>query len=79
MALTRTKLADSNCQVTDSDYDAILSAITETERGRWFLSEYARRNRHADTELILAEINKVKCYSSDHFDFRTLLLKRTDS
>ena len=26
----------------------------ETARGRWFLVEYARRNRQADTEMLLA-------------------------
>jgi hypothetical protein len=59
MALTRTELSDPNCTVTDGDYDAILAAIMETSRGRWFLGEYARRNRSADTHLVLTEINKL--------------------
>ena len=59
MALTRAQLADPNCLVTDSDYEAIESAIMETSRGRWFLSEYARRNRNADTNLILSAISSL--------------------
>jgi hypothetical protein len=35
------------------DYDAIASAVMETERGRWFLAEFARRNRAADTAAVL--------------------------
>ena len=61
MTITRTRaeLADPNCTVTDSDYDAIVSAIMETSRGRWFLAEFARRNRHANTELLLEAIDGV--------------------
>jgi hypothetical protein len=60
LALSRTQLVSPNCVVTDSDYDAIESAIMESSRGRWFLSEYARRNRQADTNLILSAINNIK-------------------
>jgi hypothetical protein len=60
MALSRAQLADPNCEVTDSDYNDIEAAIKETSRGRWFLSEYARRNRHADTNLILSAISNIK-------------------
>jgi chemotaxis protein CheZ len=45
---------------TDADYAAIHAAVLETERGRWFLAEYARRNRNADTALILAAIDRVE-------------------
>jgi len=69
MALTKTEFANSNCRVTNSDYEIILSVIMETARGRSFLAEFARRNRHADTQTI----------SSDSFDFKTLLLKQTHS
>lgn len=36
-----------------NDYDAIAAAVMETDRGRWFLGEYARRNRVSDTSAIL--------------------------
>lgn len=45
---------------SETDYAAICAAVTETERGRWFLGEYARRNRHADTELVLAAIARLE-------------------
>ena len=32
---------------TEADYEAIAAAVMETVRGRWFLGEYARRNRNA--------------------------------
>jgi chemotaxis regulatin CheY-phosphate phosphatase CheZ len=45
---------------SEADYDAICAAVMETVRGRWFLSEYGRRNRHADTELVLGAINRIE-------------------
>ena len=44
----------------DADYDAIHAAIVATERGRWFLEEYARRNRAADTGVVLAAIERIE-------------------
>jgi len=32
----------------------------ESGRGRWFLSEYARRNRHADTQLVVEAIGRLE-------------------
>jgi hypothetical protein len=32
----------------------------QTERGRWFLEEYAKRNRSADTHLLLAAIERIE-------------------
>lgn len=45
---------------TEADYDAILAAVMETMRGRWFLAEYAQRNRTADTRLVLSAIARVE-------------------
>ncbi|MFO1148443.1 MAG: hypothetical protein U1E62_08700 [Alsobacter sp.] len=42
------------------DYDAIEAAVMETARGRWFLSEYARRNRQADTDVLLQAIQRLE-------------------
>ena len=42
------------------DYDAIHSAVMETSRGHWFLTEFARRNRNADTALVLAAIKRIE-------------------
>lgn len=49
----------------ERDYEAIESAVMETERGRWFLAEYTRRNRSADTEMLLTAIRKLESVLSD--------------
>src|SRR5262245_14513200 len=46
--------------LSEADYDAIESAVMETMRGRWFLAEYARRNRHADTTMLIAAIDRIE-------------------
>src|SRR5947209_6342921 len=43
-----------------SDYDSICAALMQTERGRWFLEEYAKRNRSADTQILLAAIKRIE-------------------
>lgn len=49
-----------NHALNDDDYDAIASAVMETARGRWFLDEYARRNRHAETEKVLEALARMQ-------------------
>lgn len=46
--------------IADADYEAIEAAVMETQRGRWFLAEYARRNRTADTNMLLAAIERLE-------------------
>ncbi len=46
--------------LADSDYDTILAAVMETARGRWFLREYARLNRNADTGMLLTAIDRIE-------------------
>ena len=43
-----------------TDYAVIESAVLETARGRWFLAEYARRNRHSDTEVLLTSLARIE-------------------
>ncbi len=43
-----------------TDYEAIEAAVMETERGRWFLAEFARRNRTADTAKVLAAVRRLE-------------------
>ena len=43
-----------------SAFEMIEAAVAETSRGRWFLAEYARRNRNADTEMLLGAIGKLE-------------------
>src|SRR6266480_3998084 len=42
------------------DYEAIEAAVMETARGRWFLAEYARRNRNADTTMLLKALDRIE-------------------
>ena len=44
----------------DAEFEAIASAVMETSRGRWFLTEYARRNRNADTRLVLEMLARIE-------------------
>jgi hypothetical protein len=47
-------------QPREEDYDAIREAFMETSRGRWFLGEYARRNRNADTSMVLDAVARIE-------------------
>lgn len=49
----------TNEKLLTEEYHVIESAVMETARGRWFLEEYARRNRVADTEMLLGAIAKL--------------------
>lgn len=46
--------------LSETDYEAIEAAVKETARGRWFLDEYAYRNRNADTRLVLDAIQRLQ-------------------
>src|SRR5262245_37942106 len=46
--------------LSEADYEAIEDAVMETMRGRWFLAEYARRNRHADTAMLLTALERIE-------------------
>jgi hypothetical protein len=45
---------------SEADYDAIREAFMETSRGRWFLGEYAKRNRNADTSMVLDAVARIE-------------------
>jgi hypothetical protein len=47
-------------QPREEDYDAIREAFMETSRGRWFLGEYAKRNRNADTSMVLDAVARIE-------------------
>ena len=47
-------------QPREEDYDAISEAFMETSRGRWFLGEYAKRNRNADTRMVLDAVERIE-------------------
>jgi hypothetical protein len=44
----------------EPDYDAIYAAVVGTAEGRWFLAQYASRNRNADTAQVLAAIDRLE-------------------
>jgi len=52
--------ARSLTPLSEADYDAIEAAVMETARGRWFMSEFARRNRQADTLQLLDAIARLE-------------------
>lgn len=47
-------------QPREEDYAAISEAFMETSRGRWFLTEYAKRNRNADTRMVLDAVERIE-------------------
>ncbi|MGB7206815.1 MAG: hypothetical protein WBD37_15195, partial [Anderseniella sp.] len=42
------------------NYEEIEEAVMETTRGRWFLTEFARRNKSADTTILLNAIRRLE-------------------
>src|SRR5471032_2611932 len=45
---------------SEDDYRSFCAALSESGRGRAFLEEYARRSRHADTQALLAAIERLE-------------------
>jgi hypothetical protein len=43
-----------------ADFEAVLAALMATERGRWFLAEYAERNRHAEADRPIGAFGRVE-------------------
>ena len=44
----------------NESFESLESAVLETSRGRWFLEEYARRQRSAETLAILEILKKLE-------------------
>ena len=49
-----------NVVLSEPDYRAFSDALNASARGRAFLNEYARRNRHANTEILLGAIDRME-------------------
>jgi hypothetical protein len=45
---------------SEDDYEMLHAAITDSAHGRWFLQEYARRYRAADTRVLLDAIARLQ-------------------
>lgn len=46
--------------LTEADFEAICATVMQTARGRWFLAEYAKRNRNADTRMVLDAVDRIE-------------------
>jgi hypothetical protein len=44
----------------EEDYRTFCTALESTQRGRDFLAEYGRRNRNADTEMLLNSLDRIE-------------------
>ena len=51
----------------ESDYDEFEAVILDTAHGRWFLEEYVKRNRRADTYRLVAAIEGLERVTADLF------------
>ncbi len=49
----------------DADYEAVYAQIMATERGRRFLTEYAIRERHRDTHMLVGTISRLEAAMRD--------------
>lgn len=45
---------------TEQDFQAIETAVLETDKGRWFLNEFSQRNRVADTQTLLSALDRLE-------------------
>ena len=52
-------MSDAARLIDEDEYDAIEQAVLETPRGRWFLQEFARRHKAADTEEVIGAIERL--------------------
>ena len=59
-AFALSPISASAAQPSEEDYEAIREAFMETARGRWFLTEYAKRNRNADTRMVLDAVSRIE-------------------
>lgn len=50
----------------DLEFETIAAALSENARGRWFLAEYARRNRQADTTMLLGALQRLEHVVAGH-------------
>jgi chemotaxis regulatin CheY-phosphate phosphatase CheZ len=52
----------SFAQTSDTHFAAVEDAVLQNPRGRWFLAEYLRRHRAADTDRVLNAIESLKSH-----------------
>ncbi len=49
-----------NAALSELEYRAFCTVLEASARGRGFLAEYTRRNRHANTELLLMALDRLE-------------------
>ncbi|MBN9012857.1 MAG: hypothetical protein J0H25_07375, partial [Rhizobiales bacterium] len=59
-ALAPSSLPVEAAAPSEADYAAIHDVFMETARGRWFLTEFAKRNRNADTRMVLDAVARIE-------------------
>ena len=64
--------------LTQADFEVIEQAVMETARGRWFLREYAARNRNADTNVLLDAIGRLQSAVTGEHAFEQIERVRFD-
>lgn len=52
-------MSDAPQKISDSEYAAIEQAVMESPRGRQFLAQFAERSRAADTQSVIAAIERL--------------------
>ena len=62
-------------QFSLNDYDSIELAVGSSERGRWFLAEFAKRNRVTDTQTVMGAIEKLHSAVSNGLSFAQAAIK----
>ena len=60
MTTDRSALARPPGAPDQDDYQSFCAALGTSARGRNFLAEFARRNRHADTEMLLTALDRLE-------------------
>jgi hypothetical protein len=53
-------MKDVEAVAANLSFDDLLQAVTESSRGRWFLDEYQKRLRKAESGDILSAINRIE-------------------
>ena len=55
-------------ELETEDFDEIREAVMETERGRWFLDQYAARLRAAETQSLITGMKRLETALSANHD-----------
>lgn len=53
-------MSDETFDPTPETFEAILDAVRDTPRGRWFVDELSKRNRVTDTEQVLLGLERLR-------------------